>query len=146
MQLSAQGYCCTQILLKIMLENAGIENFQLIRSVEGLCNGAGSPNNTCGVLTGGAMILGLYAGHEPQTEEKDERLFLLLDTFSNWFQEKIQASHGAKGTSCGDIVGEDFPPQAEKKMQCAVLITDTLSFLEDLLQENGYELLDMKTS
>lgn len=61
-QLSSAGYCCAQIMMKMALEDEETENEDLIRALNGLCMGIGSEQKTCGVLTGGITVLGLYAG------------------------------------------------------------------------------------
>jgi putative redox-active protein with C_GCAxxG_C_C motif len=88
LQWSSKGYCCSQILVGMALEFSGIENPPLLRAAEGLCSGMSGCNGTCGLLTGGSLLLGLYAGHDAETEEKNEHLPLLLESFIDWFTQK----------------------------------------------------------
>lgn len=40
-RLASQGYCCTQILIKMALDEENKENKDLLRAVNGLCGGIG---------------------------------------------------------------------------------------------------------
>ena len=61
-RLKNAGYCCTQIMVKMALDEEEKENEDLLRAINGLCMGIGRTQKICGVLTGGVAILGLYAG------------------------------------------------------------------------------------
>ena len=68
-QLSAQGLCCSQILMQLALEDMAADNPPLIRAMAGLCEGSGG-GGLCGVATGGACFRltlaatrGALAGH-----------------------------------------------------------------------------------
>ena len=60
MHLHAQGYCCSQIMIKLSLEDMGEENIPLVRAMAGLCEGS-STGDLCGVASGVACVLSLYA-------------------------------------------------------------------------------------
>ena len=59
LKLTNSGYCCAQIMMKMVLDAEEKENEDLLRAVNGFCLGAGSYQKTCGVLTGGIAVLGL---------------------------------------------------------------------------------------
>lgn len=40
-RLGTEGYCCSQIMLKLALDVEELENDDLIRVMNGLCNGIG---------------------------------------------------------------------------------------------------------
>lgn len=66
-----QGYCCSQILMLLVFEAQGLGNPGLVRALSGLCQGMGQSGSTCGLLTGGACVLGYLAGHGPTSESAD---------------------------------------------------------------------------
>ena len=84
-QLSQQGFHCSQILLIMGLEAQGKNNVDLVKSMAGLAGGLGFSGDVCGTLTGGACLLGLYAGKGDPREEEDERLNLMIGELVEWF-------------------------------------------------------------
>ena len=72
-ELSRQGFLCSQILLIIGLEAQGKENPDVVRAMSGLVGGLGFCGKTCGALTGGACLIGLYAGKGAADEMEDSR-------------------------------------------------------------------------
>ncbi|MEZ6853830.1 DVU_1555 family C-GCAxxG-C-C protein [Halodesulfovibrio aestuarii] len=142
LQWAGKGYCCSQILVGMALEYSGIENPQLIRAAEGLCSGMSSCNGTCGLLTGGSLMLGLYAGHDAETEEKDEHLSLLLESFTDWFTQKATAQYG--GITCGQILGETSGAPVPDTSKCGSLLAETFTYIESLLAEYEYEISAVK--
>jgi len=142
LQWAGKGYCCSQILVGMALEYSGLENPQLIRAAEGLCNGMSSCGGTCGLMTGGALLLGLYAGHDAETEEKNEHLPVLLESFSDWFTQKATEQYG--GISCGEILGEANCNAVPDTSKCGALLAETFTCIESLLAEYGYDLSAVK--
>lgn len=57
-----QGYCCSQLLILLMLQARDQQNPDLVRAMQGLCHGIGQSDGPCGLLTGGACALALAAG------------------------------------------------------------------------------------
>ena len=100
MQLGAQGYCCSQIMIKLSLEDMGEENTVLVRAMAGLCEGAGS-GDLCGVATGAACVLALYAGKGSDEEQPLDCLPMMLSQFMDWFK---QGATSWGGIRCEDIV------------------------------------------
>ena len=142
LQWSSKGYCCSQILVGMALEFSGIENPPLLRAAEGLCSGMSSCNGTCGLLTGGSLLLGLYAGHDAETEEKNEHLPLLLESFTDWFTQKTTEQYG--GISCGQILGETCESPLPDTTKCGSLLAETFSYIESLLAEYDYDISAVK--
>lgn len=56
-----EGYCCSQLLVLLVLQQQGVENPGLVRAAGGLCHGMGQSGGACGLLTGGAAALGYLA-------------------------------------------------------------------------------------
>lgn len=142
LQWAGKGYCCSQILVGMALEYSGMENPQLIRAAEGLCNGMGGCDTNCGLLTGGALVLGLYAGHDAFSEEKDEQLSVLLESFREWFVDTATSQYG--GITCGQILGDDCESSVPDTSKCSTLLAETYSYLESLLTEYNYDLTEIK--
>ncbi len=115
LQLGSQGFCCSQILIQLALDDMGLENNDLIRAMAGLCEGLGQ-GELCGVATGAACVLALYAGKGTAQEETLESLPAMLAEFMGWFEERgttwggircediTLASGGRNDAVCGDIM------------------------------------------
>lgn len=133
-KLSALGYCCTQIMLKMALEEEA-ENEDLIRSANGLCNGIAGRQETCGILLGGIMILGLYAGKGKDEEYYKENYGDMVHEFTDWFEEEFES------TDCVDLIGVNKFDDGENSymIKCGNIIEKTYEKVVELLMENGYE-------
>ncbi len=85
-----QGYCCSQLLIHLLLQGAGQENHQLIRAMHALCFGMGSSEGPCGLLSGGACVLGCFAGRGELDESAHPSLAPMVDEYLQWFLQKTQ--------------------------------------------------------
>lgn len=134
LELGRDRYQCSQILLLLGLRLQGREAPDLIRSMHGLCGGL-AVGETCGALTGGACLLGLYAGRAFADEEEDPRLLMMLDDLVTWFKETYGEQFG--GIRCEQIVGPlgEFMPH-----RCPELVVGVYQRCKELLVENGFEL------
>lgn len=113
--LGASGYCCTQIMVMLLLDVQGREapadgrddgwgdGRDAVRAAGGLCRGFGLSEGTCGILLGGCMALGLCAAKGHDGEEAHEALEGMTTEFSEWFRDRTAASGGI---SCGAILGD----------------------------------------
>jgi C_GCAxxG_C_C family probable redox protein len=133
-QLAQQGFYCSQILLLLGLEAQGKTNADLIRTMGGLAGGLGFSGDICGVITGAACLLGLYAGKGMPEEEEDPRLNLMVDQLVEWFRNRCNEAYG--GTSCEAIIGDD--PQ-NLTTRCPTLVLETYEKVKALLMENGFD-------
>ncbi|QJB57421.1 DVU_1555 family C-GCAxxG-C-C protein [Pseudodesulfovibrio sp. zrk46] len=133
-ELAGMGYCCSQIMVLMTLDEIGRENPDLVRSAAGLCNGLGDCSGTCGVYTGAALSLGMYSGKGAEMEEADERLALMLESLRDWFTE---ATSHFGGTRCGDILdglcGQPDPAR------CGGLISSAYAQIRQILVDNGFD-------
>lgn len=135
-KLSSKGYCCTQIMLKLALEAEEKENEDLIRASKGLCLGIGGTQKTCGVLTGGIGILGLYAAKGNDKESTKEDYSSMVEEFINWFEEEFES------TECIDIIGPyDFENKEKNSntQKCGDIIAKSYSKVVEILLDHGYE-------
>jgi hypothetical protein len=135
LQLSQKGYGCSQVLVRLFLEARGEDNPALVRSMAGLAYGCGGGRATCGTLTGGCCALALYAGKGADGEEGSERLMLMLQELSDWFEEKVGGLHG--GIACETIVGTEGPAAARQR--CGVIVADTYVKVLEILAANGFD-------
>lgn len=129
-ELAQQGFSCSQILLQMGLEAQGKSNDDLIRAMAGLAGGMGFAGETCGALTGGACLLGLYVTDQ-------ERLKLMVAELVDWFKEQMATEYG--GINCRDILGEELQYQTVS-MKCGNIVGATYAKVRELLQRHQIEL------
>jgi C_GCAxxG_C_C family probable redox protein len=133
MELGLQGYNCSQLLVLMALEAQGRQNPDLVRAMSGLLTGLGC-GKTCGALTGGCCVLGMYAGKDSPEDNADARLQGMLSNFVEWFECEYTPRYG--GINCAEIVQDD----ARNKMtRCPRVVMESLEKLKEILAENDYE-------
>jgi len=135
MQLTAKGYCCSQILVVLALEAQGLENPELVRSAQGLCMGLGCGGGACGAMTGGALVVGLYAGKGEDMDEPHPELPLMLSELVEWFSARVGGQYG--GTNCSDVMGDDCG--APDPGRCGPIVSETFGAVMDILQAHGID-------
>lgn len=123
LSLRHEGYCCSQIIMKLVLQDLGQENPELVRSMAALCYGSGSSTGTCGLLTGAACALSLCLGNGSESELAASDLPLLLGELVGWFTSKTESAYG--GVLCGEILAA-----SPDKRACTVLLIATLEKLQ----------------
>ncbi|MBI5571127.1 MAG: C_GCAxxG_C_C family protein [Desulfomonile tiedjei] len=137
LELAGQGFHCSQILLSLGLEAQGKQNPDLIRSMAGLAGGVGFSGDVCGVLTGGACLLALYAGRGTPEEEDHPRLNLMIGELVEWFSDHYSECYG--GIHCRDILDND---PANQTARCPGIVVETYEKVKSLLVENGFDLAE----
>ncbi len=133
-ELGRAGMQCSQILVTLALTLQGKTDRDLVRAAHGLCQGMGA-GETCGALTGGACMLGLYAGRGAPDEADDARLQFMLDDLVHWFSSGYGQTYGS--IRCDDIVGEHGEHLAER---CPNMVVGVYQKAKELLVENGFDL------
>ncbi len=133
--LRKQGFYCSQILMLQGLEMLGKSNPDLVRAMQGLAGGLGFAGELCGSLTGGASLLGLYAGKGEADQPEDPRLEFLVRDLVKWFKSEYSEQFG--GIRCEEILAGNNQNQA---IRCPILVTGVLQKVKELLIENGYDL------
>lgn len=89
----------------------------------GSCFGMGMKSgNTCGVITGGLMVLGLYGVDDNDTTRK----------LVNHFKEV----HGGMFL-CADLLRVNAEKGLERKPHCDALVYEMVDYIENILRENG---------
>lgn len=126
MRLSSQGYCCSQIMVRMGLDAKQDENPELLDAVSGLCGGLHS-GLVCGILTGAACMLALFDRHKAASD--------MIPKLVEWFGKRCTPSHG--GICCKDIIGGN---PANIPARCPKLMEETFEKCRELLAENGYDI------
>lgn len=132
-ELKSQGYFCSQILVQMALDLQGKENFDLVRAAHALAGGIGFNGLLCGALSGGAVMLGMYAGKGEPQDDADGRLDIMLGELVYWFKQE----YGPRGTNCDDILEgrqENIP------LRCPGMVAAVYQKCKNLLVENGFDL------
>jgi C_GCAxxG_C_C family probable redox protein len=130
-----QGFYCSQILILQGLEMMGKSNPDLVRAMHGLAGGLGFSGELCGALTGGACLVGLYAGKGSPEQEQDPRLIFVIEDLVKWFKAEYAEQFG--GIRCEEILAGN---NLNQSMRCPILVAGVLQKVKELLVENGYEL------
>lgn len=131
--LAMKGYQCSQILMALALEAQGKENEDLVRAMSGLLGGMGA-GRTCGALTGGCSVLGLYAGWGVPDANADELLYAMLNEFVEWFESEFKQRHGS--IECAAIVQDDM---RNKMTLCPRIVMESLTRLKEILANHNYD-------
>jgi C_GCAxxG_C_C family probable redox protein len=138
MALRKQGFYCSQILMLQTLEMTGKSNPDLIRVMQALAGGLGFTGELCGALSGGASVLGLYAGKGLPEEEEDPRLLFMIEDLVKWFKQAYGKQFG--GIRCTEILSGNNQNLASR---CPVMVLGVLQKVKELLVENGFDLSGM---
>lgn len=131
-EMTQQGFYCSQILIKLGLEKQGKENEDLVRAMAGLAGGLGFTGKTCGTLTGGVCLLALFAGKGTPEEREDPRLNLMINELVQWFEEEFGSLYG--GIDCRNILQED---ERNRLQRCPQIVDRTYGKVMELLDANG---------
>ncbi len=134
--LGRQGFFCSQILMLQGLALQGKENPDLVRAIQGLAGGIGFTGGNCGALSGGACLLGLYAGKGHADEEEDLRLMLMIGELVAWFKDRFGQAYG--GIDCSTILGDGMGSQLTR---CPLIVEETLQKVKELLVSHGFDLM-----
>lgn len=134
-ELGEEGFFCSQILIIVGMEWQGKDNPDLVRAVHALAGGIGFTGETCGALTGGACLLGLYAGRGKPTQQDNPRLMFMVGDLVKWFQQEYGQTYG--GIRCGEILNDNSENMVTR---CPSMVLETLQKVKVLLGENGFDL------
>ena len=138
MQYSKDGFYCSQIIMLKGLENLGKTNPELIRAMQGLAGGMGFSGELCGALSGGAVLLGLYAGKGIPGQKEDPRLDFMIQDLVRWFKDEFGQQYG--GIRCEVILAGKSQNQTTR---CPHMVISVIQKVKELLVENGFELTEL---
>jgi hypothetical protein len=101
--------------------------------MNGLANGLGDCGRVCGVLTGAACLLGLYAGRGEVEEQENHLLNVMIQNLVEWFEDKFGRTFG--GTDCQTILHDD---PWNKMLRCPQMVIETYQKAIELLEDNRF--------
>lgn len=130
LELSQEGFFCSQIILKLAMEEEGVENEGVIRAMSGLNGGLGFSGRLCGALTGGCCLLGYYAGKGSEEEVESGYLNEMIVELVEWFEETIGTKYG--GNECHCIL-EGNP--MNKVTRCPHIVAAVYNKVMEMLHE-----------
>ena len=132
MQLAAQGFCCSQIMMQLTLADLGEDNVALVRAMAGLCEGSAG-GGLCGVAGGAACVMALYGAKGSTQETALDNYPLLLAQFMDWFKENASSWGGMR---CDDIVAFHG---AQKPEVCGNIMVRAREMILQILTENNID-------
>ena len=116
MDLRLKGYCCSQILMQMGLDQLGKENQDLIDASGGLCDGIYS-GKTCGVLTAAVSLMYLA--------DPEEASMTATADLVEWFEDAFGSSE------CAELMGDDI--NAARVNLCPMIVESTFQMVEELM-------------
>ena len=134
-----EGYCCSQLLVLLVLQQQGVENPGLVRAAGGLCHGMGQSGGACGLLTGGAAALGYLACKGAAGEAAHPMAEPLINDYAAWFAQHVctggcrdvscpsiqeKTGGGADMTLCGDLLAECWDNLVDLCAECGIDMTE----------------------
>jgi C_GCAxxG_C_C family probable redox protein len=134
-ELKDQGFYCSQILLMLGMDLQGKRDPDLVRAMQGLAGGLGFSGELCGALSGGACLLGLYAGKGLPEEEENPRLNFMIEDLVAWFKATYGQKYG--DIRCATILEQEINSRTPP---CAGIVAATLQKVKELLVANGFDL------
>ena len=130
LELSQQGYYCSQILMKLLLETLGEDNPELVKAMMGLCGGVGFSGGCCGCMTAGTCMISYLTGKGSDNEPESADHKPMMKEFTEWFKARMVPEFGS--TNCCDVI--HFDP-AKRIEMCPPIIADTYEKCVELLEK-----------
>lgn len=130
LKLKSKGYCCSQIMVQLVLDIADLENRQLVNFARGLCMGSKLETGTCGIFTAGLCILAMYAPRDPDLRasmQNDFRAFFTAAAF--------------QGVQCRQIAENHYPNLNPET--CPALLVKAHEALMNILTEHEMDPADL---
>lgn len=143
-----QGYCCSQLLMVLALQARGQDAPELMRALNGLCHGLGFSGGPCGLLTGGAAVLGLLAGKDA-TQDALPCLNPVINDYANWFYERTapyggcsceQVASGLQGQGVHSSATASADGKAPDPLLCGALLAECWDQLRLLARDYALDL------
>jgi hypothetical protein len=133
-ELSAQGYLCSQIVLMLGLNTAEEKNADLLRAIGGLADGCGEGSCTCGALTGGCCLLSLLINKQKSDNIDHPDYQNMIAELVHWFWIKYGFRYG--GVDCMAIREANASEPMEKR--CWIIIEDIYNKIGEILTAKGF--------
>jgi C_GCAxxG_C_C family probable redox protein len=129
-QFFQEGFNCAQAVVCAFAPLYAVSAEQAFRSASGFGGGIGNSGETCGVLTGAVMVIGLhFSADTPGDSGNKERVYALV-------QELTKRFVAARGSTLCRILKEPAKgdPVARRKL-CAHYVEEAASILQSMLAE-----------
>ena len=137
------GYNCAQSVVLAFAEDTGVSPETLLAIVGGMGGGVGGTHEElCGAISGGTMVLGMFAPFvDPAKTEDRRRLFGYVKEFRKRFSERFGGL-----TQCGALLRarveptEELTPAAVRlgaKKHCDIMVITAVEIVEQMLKEEG---------
>ncbi|WP_020590121.1 DVU_1555 family C-GCAxxG-C-C protein [Desulfobacter curvatus] len=130
LKLKSKGYCCSQIMVQLVLDMADLENRQLVDFSRGLCMGSKLETGSCGILTAGLCLLAMYAPQDPDLRAS------MQDDFRAFF-----TAAASQGIQCRQIAGDHYPNLNPET--CPTLLSQAHGALMNILTEHEMDPADL---
>jgi len=133
-----EGLNCSQAVFATYSEEFGLDKSSVLKIASGFGGGIGQSGETCGVVTGAFMVLGLKFGSDSVTPDPESKK-LPMDKIK-LFREKFIDLYGS--TNCKDLLGYDLADPgdsatvSEKKLTkeiCPKYIEAACRLLEEMI-------------
>lgn len=112
---------CAQSVLMSFTDALGIDDETAFKT--GACFGGGMKcGSTCGVVTGGLMVLGLLGIDAPATTQK--------------YVSEFKARHEGM-LDCADLLKANAKKGLERKLHCDALVYEAVEEIEKIMAANG---------
>lgn len=132
-----EGCSCSQSIFSAFAEDLGLDKEQALKIASSFGGGMAHLGETCGVVTGALMTIGLKYG-KPRAMTSEEKN--IIDDKAHKFIKEFKAKHGS--IKCKDLLGYDIsvPEQRQEciakqltKKECPKFVRTSAEILEDLL-------------
>ena len=114
-------YNCAQAVLMAFSDEAGMSREQAFAVASNFGSGMMS-GRSCGAITGGLMVLGLYGVTDPET-------------IGSYWRAFRDAHEGM--TDCRDLLAANARAMAPKKQHCDGMVYEAVKATEKILREQG---------
>jgi C_GCAxxG_C_C family probable redox protein len=131
-----EGFSCSMAVLATYCEQFGLDKIQAYKVSSGFGGGMHC-DQTCGVVTGAFMVIGLKFG---RTRADDVEAKMKTARLTNEFAKKFKARHGSIG--CTDLIGcnistkEGFEEAKKKdlfRQVCPKYVISAAEILDEIL-------------
>jgi len=136
------GFSCSQSVFSAFAEAEGMDLETALKVASSFGAGMARKGDTCGVITGGMMVLGLKFGRTVADDtEAKEKNYRLVNEFVGQFNRRFE------NTMCRDLLGfEPGSPEAEQRFKnepeltkrCGGFVREAAEIIEEIIaRESG---------
>jgi C_GCAxxG_C_C family probable redox protein len=108
-QYAADGFLCSEAVLKATSQWLGVENSLIPRIATGFGAGVGACGSICGALSGGVMALGIRFGRDDSTKKEGKKPY----DFAAELLSKFESKYGC--ISCRELILCDLRSEAGRR-------------------------------